>query len=198
MREIRDCTAEVFRRSEIRIQARKQKRKRILVNGATMLICLTVLSAAFFPALRPLEKGDAVQENMGPTAGKAEMATAPASYVRLEIQENGQYYALVEESLEVSQIYHVVKSMFDTKDDLGTEVKPDSIISEKVEDFSSATQEAPEEALGYTMTFSTAEGSTVTYTLTGNRLIDASTEQSVALSENQLAELKEALGIPEK
>lgn len=198
MREIRECTAEVFRRSEKRIQARKRKRNRVLLCGGAMLICLTVLSVSLFPALRPMEKNFAVQENMGLPAENPETATAPASYVRLEIQENGQYYALVEEGTEVSHIYRRVEALLDPTAGQDEIALPESLPGATVEDYCSATQGAPEEALDYAMTFSTAEGSTLTYRLTGNRLINASTEQSVVLSDNQLAELKEALGIPEK
>ncbi len=198
MREIRDCTAEVFRRSEKRIKARKQKRNRVLLCGGAMLICLTVLSVSLFPALRPLEKNDGVQENMGPPAGDPETGPAPASYVRLEIQDNGQYDALIEEGTEVSRIYRRVEALLNSAAVRDEIALPESLPGAQEEDFCSATQEKQEGALGYTMTFSTAEGSTLIYCLTGNRLIDASTKQSVVLREEQLAELKEALGIPEK
>ena len=47
MRELHECQAEVFRRSEKRIKARKQRRKHILLACIPLVICITLFSAFF-------------------------------------------------------------------------------------------------------------------------------------------------------
>ena len=47
MREINECTAEVFRRSENRIKERKQRRKRILMVCIPLVLCIPLCSAFF-------------------------------------------------------------------------------------------------------------------------------------------------------
>ena len=47
MRELHECQAEVFRRSEKRIKARKQHRKHILLACIPLVLCITLFSAFF-------------------------------------------------------------------------------------------------------------------------------------------------------
>jgi hypothetical protein len=47
MRELHECQAEVFRRSEKRIKERKQRRKHILLACIPLVICITLFSAFF-------------------------------------------------------------------------------------------------------------------------------------------------------
>ena len=49
MRELQECRAEVFRRSENRIKARKKRTKRILLTCIPMVLGITVLTAALWP-----------------------------------------------------------------------------------------------------------------------------------------------------
>jgi hypothetical protein len=48
MRDLNECQAEVFRRSEERIKERKQRRKHIMLACIPLVLCIT-LFAAFFP-----------------------------------------------------------------------------------------------------------------------------------------------------
>lgn len=65
MREINECTAEVFRRSEKRIKERKRNRNRILMCCIPFLICFTIFSAAILPAMMPAKKGENLSDNYG-------------------------------------------------------------------------------------------------------------------------------------
>lgn len=47
MRDLNECQAEVFRRSEKRIKERKQHRKRILLACIPLVLCITLFSAFF-------------------------------------------------------------------------------------------------------------------------------------------------------
>ena len=69
MREINECTAEVFRRSEKRIKERKRNRNRILMCCIPLLICITVFSTAILPAMMPAKKGENLSDNCSDMAG---------------------------------------------------------------------------------------------------------------------------------
>lgn len=51
MREINECTAEVFRRSENRIEERKRNRNRILAFCFPLCLILTVISITILPSM---------------------------------------------------------------------------------------------------------------------------------------------------
>ena len=53
MREINECTAEVFRRSEKRIKERKRNRNRLLAFCIPLCLIVTVWSIMIPPAMMP-------------------------------------------------------------------------------------------------------------------------------------------------
>lgn len=62
MRNLQECQAEVFRRSEQRMQARKRLRRRMQTTCLLLVLCLAACGACFLP----------IEETL-PAAGKAEM-----------------------------------------------------------------------------------------------------------------------------
>ena len=54
MREINDCTAEVFRRSENRIKERKRNRNRVLAMCIPLCLIITIFSVAMIPGMLPV------------------------------------------------------------------------------------------------------------------------------------------------
>ena len=54
MREINECTAEVFRRSENRIKERKKNRNRILAMCIPLCLIITIFSVAMIPGILPV------------------------------------------------------------------------------------------------------------------------------------------------
>ncbi|MBE6608913.1 MAG: hypothetical protein E7633_10220 [Ruminococcaceae bacterium] len=58
MREITECTAEVFRRSENRIKERKRNRNRILAMCIPLCLILTVFSATLLQGMIPAGNND--------------------------------------------------------------------------------------------------------------------------------------------
>ena len=83
MREINECTAEVFRRSEKRIKERKRNRNRILMCCIPFLICFTIFSAAILPAMMPAKKGENLSDNYSDMAGNADGTNV--AYVSVEV-----------------------------------------------------------------------------------------------------------------
>ncbi len=54
MREINECTAEVFRRSENRIKERKRNRNRILAMCIPLCLIITIFSVTMLPGMLPV------------------------------------------------------------------------------------------------------------------------------------------------
>lgn len=59
MRELNECKAEVFRRSEKRIIERRKTRNRVLALCIPLCLMLTVWSATVLPAMKPAESDNA-------------------------------------------------------------------------------------------------------------------------------------------
>lgn len=113
MREINECTAEVFRRSEKRIKERKRNRNRILMCCIPLLICITVFSTAILPAMMPAKKGENLSDNCSDMAGNADGTNV--AYVSVEVINVGtatQSSILKDDADEVAQICYTLQSSF--------------------------------------------------------------------------------------
>lgn len=63
MRELNECKAEVFRRSENRIKERKKNRNRILALCIPLCLILTVMSITILPAMMPIGNNKTANED---------------------------------------------------------------------------------------------------------------------------------------
>ena len=63
MRELNECKAEVFRRSENRIKERKKNRNRILALCIPLCLILTVMSITILPAMLPIGNNKTANED---------------------------------------------------------------------------------------------------------------------------------------
>ena len=75
MRKLKECTAEVFRRSEQRIRERRRKRNRVLALCVPVILIAAVWSAMSLPAVMP-EGGTMGQDRFGESAGSAPESVA--------------------------------------------------------------------------------------------------------------------------
>ena len=62
MREINECTAEVFRRSENRIKERKRNRNRILAMCIPLCLIITIFSVTMLPGMLPVGMDSAPED----------------------------------------------------------------------------------------------------------------------------------------
>ena len=62
MRELNECTAEVFRRSDNRIKERRRKFNRVLALCVPLCLILTIFSVAILPAMMPAGSDKAAGE----------------------------------------------------------------------------------------------------------------------------------------
>ena len=189
MREINECTAEVFRRSEKRIKERKRNRNRVLMCCIPFLICIIVFSATILPAMLPASKSNdsAAENNMEIADG--DVGSTACSFISVEIKnKHTEHYEVITDKLDVDQMYFAILNVSDN----GTlgEI-PDA----EGEDFEN--KESASGTVDFEFVFKTEEGASSTYRLSGNALFNAETEQMVYLSVEQLSDLKEVFRLPD-
>lgn len=198
MREINECTAEVFRRSEKRIKERKRNRNRILAFCIPLCLIVTVWSIMILPAIMPANKSNnAAGEGMD-MAGSVD-GTA-AAYVRVEVMSTGtatQSAILKDDADEVAQIYYTVQSSFvnsggGNKESAKEEAEDDALTDENKDYSQSGTTNL---SSGFRIIFSTENGAQTIYSLSGDKLINETTKQETILAEDQRSNLLNMLGL---
>ena len=195
MRELNECTAEVFRRSEKRIKARKKNRNRIL--AACIPVCLI---AAIWPVMDlPARIPEMEAAGRAPLTGEA-AGNAPESfaclYTAVEIQETGvfpeEHYGKVTDTAAVAEVFQTVQSLFA---DAFSDVQ--NVISAGENNINGDLVQSPDQPKVYTITFTAEDGSQTVYQLSGNTLVDVSANETVFLSGTQAAGLLAVFGLTE-
>ena len=186
MREINECTAEVFRRSEKRIKERKRNRNRILAFCIPLCLILTVFSFSILPEMMP--KDNAENEAIGSIADDADgMAQGSKSHDFISVSvKNAEYDGEITDAVAVNkvfyQIYNILEINGGYKD--ATEGTNDTAGD-------AAAKENSSDAIVITMTES--DGATRRYILDGNVLYDESFDKEITLTTGQLNGLLVAL-----
>lgn len=198
MREINECTAEVFRRSEKRIKERKRNRNRILAFCIPLCLIVTVWSIMILPAMMPASKSDnnagGGMDIMGSVDGTA------AAYVRVEVMSTGtatQSAILKDDADEVAQIYYTVQSSFvnsggGNKESAKEEAEDDALTDENKDYSQSGTTNL---SSGFRIIFITENGAQTIYSLSGDKLVNETTKQETILTEEQRSNLLDMLGL---
>ena len=196
MRELHECQAEVFRRSEKRIQKRKQRRNHILMACIPLVLCITILVAFLFPGGIPEDPRFNGAAGGGLTEEKFESLSCPIAKITITGGNFSQTYREVEDLLLISdQLYSYGSRGNETN---GT--TDDSIASEG-EDRKEHADDiygniTDHSNVAYTITLVTHEGVKTEYRLAGKTLENLTTKQTYHLSQTQVNELYELLGIP--
>ena len=197
MREINECTAEVFRRSEKRIKERKRNRNRILAFCIPLCLIVTVWSIMILPAMMPASKSDnnagEGMDIMGSVDG------TDASFVRVEIMSIGtatQSTIQKDDATEVAQIYSTLQSSFvnsggGNKESVNEEAEDDALTENKDYSQSGTTNLSS----GFRIIFTTDNGAQTIYSLSGDKLINEKTKQETILTEDQRSNLMNMLGL---
>lgn len=201
MRNLQECQAEVFRRSEKRIQERRKVRNHILAVCIPVCLVITVWSSTMLPALFPGNR-----KNM-PTEEKTEFADdvvgsaagSDAAFVRVQVVSAGaaaQTAIIKEDAAEVARIYDAVQAAFAR----AGEGDQESVQEESADDTQEPTEEFPRGgtatmSAGYKLIFSTGNGKQTVYSLTGSTLIHEATGQQTILPTDRRSELLHMLGL---
>lgn len=198
MREINECTAEVFRRSEKRIKERKRNRKRILAFCIPLCLIVTVWSIMILPAMMPANKSDnnagEGMDIMGSVDG------TDTAFVRVEIMSIGtatQSSVLKDDADEVAQIYYTVQSSFvssseGNKESANDKAEDDALTEENKDYSQSGTTNL---SSGFRIIFTTENGAQTVYSLSGDKLINETTKQETILTKDQRTNLLNMLGL---
>ena len=197
MREINECTAEVFRRSEKRIKERKRNRNRILALCIPLCLIVTVWSVMILPAMLPASKSNdnaAMGENIGSADG------TEAAFVRVEVMSTGsatQSFIQKDDANEVEQIYYNVQSSFVSSgegNNGSAESAEDDAMTEENKDYSQSGT-TTDLFSGYRIIFTAENGIQKIYSLVGDKLINEATKQETILTEDQRSNLLNMLGL---
>ena len=197
MRELHECQAEVFRRSEKRIQKRKQRRNQLIMACLPLVLCITILGAFLFPGATPEDPSFNGSAGGGLTEEKFESLSCPIAKITVTGGNFYQTYKEVEDLLLISdQLYSYGSRGSETN---GT--TDDGIASEgedrkeNADDVSGSVADSAN--IAYTITLITHEGVKTEYQLVGKTLKNLTTKQTYNLSQTQVNELYELLGIPQ-
>lgn len=186
MRSFEQRIAEIDRRSKKIFAQRKQRGKHILMACIPLVVLLCTFA---LPAM--MQAGSTASDGNGsPAEGKS-------GVVRIEISGMGisKVYEEPSDILLISDRLHACavqdpESCGGTDESRKEESTPDTgVVSGGVGD--------PADS-GYTITLVMNGGGTAEYCLTGNTLVNRTTDQTYTLSQKQANELKDLLGIPRR
>ena len=182
MRDLNEYKAEIFRRSEEKIEKRKRNRNRAL--AFCVPLCL-VFAAVAFAKLPDISASNISNEGVSGETSLSQIIIQDSN----ELLSNSFCYN-IEESPE---IWNLVASAFEA----------DNQESNRADDqhYTETTQTVVQDSLSlfsgskYEMYFANKDGDVFCYTLEGNVLTDITTKEKVTLSSEQVFELQNKLGI---
>ena len=204
MRELDECTAEVFRRGEQRIKERRRKRGRVLAVCIPVCLIAAAWSAGVFPpAMLETEGNDRAQAAEWALGSAPESAACP--YTVVEIQAAGmrpaEHDGKVTDRLAVAEMFQAVQSLFADADGKFQDASENRPAGEACPaDQANGGKEQTEFASTWkvcTITFTAEDGSRAVYRLNGNTLMNVKTNETIFLSDAQTAELTAVLGLSE-
>lgn len=175
MRELNECKAEIFRRSEKRIKERKRKRNRLIAFCVPLCICLAVISTSINFGMMGAKSGDSET-----FAGREEKSTDISNFIKVEISnrdQSAENYKIITDSDKINSILILLDS---DADENGSAVNP--------EDNSSGD-------FDYLITFTDRNGYEAVYKIKGNILFDVNSNNQKHISDEQLTELITILGL---
>ena len=197
MRELHECQAEVFRRSEKRIKERKQRRNHMLMACIPLVLCLTIFGAFLFPQLDDLKQApEGMPESETQAAmGQDENQSMTCSIVEIKVSGNGVSirYTDVADLLLISDQLNTYGTR--EPETSGTTNEDGSDRSENADDVVGGVADSANAA--YTITLVTHECEKTEYQLIGNTLLNQTTNQAYTLTYEQVKELREILGVPQ-
>lgn len=199
MRNLNECQAEVFRRSEKRIKERKQRRNHILVACIPLVLCLVIFGAFLFTGTAPEDPRNPIFNESamgGLTEDRYESLTCPITKITVTGSGFSQSYTDVEDLLLISnQLYSYGTRSTETNGTTNVGVADEGDdLKENANDVSGSIADSAN--IAYTITLVTHEGVKTEFQLAGKTLKNLTTKQTYTLSQAQVTELHELLGIP--
>lgn len=166
MRTLHECQAEVFRRSEERIRARRRAARALLVC-LPLILCITAFGLFVLPDLAALP---------GEPGSKNDSAAPPPAVCRIDVSGAGQVTSVTDQAR--------IRAITDALTELN--VSPDAL---------SGGSDIPEASGGCTIVLVSEDSSQTAYLLTRQSLTNRDTGHTVNLTQTQAAELTALLGL---
>ena len=164
MRSLQECQAEVFRRSEKRIRARRRASRAVMVC-VPLVLCITAFSLLVLPG--PADTSDG-------SGAKNDAASPPPAICRIDVTELGQVTSITDEE----RICAITDALAALNNSPGAEL-PDGSDSAGAE--------------GRTITLFAPNGPQTVYRLTDDTLTNVTTGSAMALTREQSAALSALL-----
>ncbi len=191
MRDLKECQVEVFRRSEKRIKARRQRRACILMACIPFALCITLFSAFILPAMLPAK-------STAPGTAESIMDNVNGSLISsiAEIEVSGKGISL--SYTEPSQVLMIFDQLNACRVSQPENAADESEEMKYGKDGSVFFEEAvsDSENAGVCITLILHEGGKTEYYLSGNTLENRTENQTYTLSPKQAKDLNALLGLP--
>lgn len=167
MRNIDERMAEIARRSEERIRARKKQRHRLIAACIPMVLCVSLFAAAMTLQAQKEMTNGIEGENGQMTENK-----------KVLVQKGVEKCAVLTDTAQMDAVYNEINILFNSFSE--ESVSPESTKGES-----------------YTITFFRTNGTQIVFTLDGTSLRNVTAGKQKTLTEQQLANLKQMLGLLE-
>lgn len=198
MRELNELKAEIFSRSEKRIKERKRKRAAVLALAVPICITVAVCSATLLPKITS-DGADGFLEEVTGNLQDNENGSLVCSYTEVTVYGTGDTIddaaVTITDEVRVTQIFQAVFTGENEATSGSNTMPEDSLQDSNGDPTKHENDNLKGPALVITLTFATAEGDTTTYTLSGNEVTNIDEGVTTILSDEELSELKELLGL---
>ena len=189
MRDLMECQAEVFRRSEKRIKARKQRRNHILMACVPLVICVTLafVLKPIMPSNQKTEPEDTTQqESTGLPESGGMMASNSVAVIGAGFSNN---VTLVEDFREITSLLESITT--------GSGDRNNATTDEPLYGDASDVDGAAPMSGGYLVTVIGEDGTETVYRLDGLGLVNQTTNERFLMDAETGSLLNNALGIPQ-
>lgn len=192
MRDLIECQAEVFRRSEKRIKARRQRRKHIAIACVPLVLCVILATPLLWPKEKTAAPGGnetamgGVQENIG------ESLICSIAKITVTGTNASKAFTAPADVLPIWDLLASCKTKAPQASGGETKAPESAGRNTETADPKYAITAGPQ----YTITLVMHDGEKCEYRLTGNILENLTADQTHTLSQKEVQELYALLGIP--
>ena len=196
MRDLMECQAEVFRRSEKRIKERKQCRNHILMACVPVVFCAALLFALkpIMPSDQKTEPEDTTQqESTGLPESDGMMASNSVAVIGSGFSNN---VTMLEDFQAITGIIESITTGSGDRNNATTDEPLYGDASDVDGDASDVDGAAPMSG-GYLVTVIGEDGTETVYRLDGLSLVNQTTNERFLMDAETGSQLNNALGIPQ-